>query len=322
MIKINTLVALALLAITGSAAAQWKPERTAELVVSVAPGGAQDITARFIQKIISEKSLTPTSVVVNKPGGSGQLALAYLNQHKADGNYVSVVAPTMITARLTGAAQLSHRDFTPVSMLFTEPVFLSVRADSPLKTVADIVAKLKADPGALSVAIATSIGNHIHIGVAKPLKDLGVDVRKGKVVAFRSSAESITALLGGHVDIAASSGSVLAPHFLSGRVRTLAVTSPQRLTGPWSVVPTWKEQGANVVFGGWRGVLGPQGMTDAQVAWWEQTLVQVSKTPEWQAELAKNHWASYLVGGRETQKFWDAQEAELRDILIDLGLAR
>lgn len=321
MNKILYLAVFALLAST-AAAQTWKPDRTVELVVSVAPGGAQDITARFLQKIISEKSLTSSSIVMNKPGGSGQLSLAYLNQHKADGNYVSVVAPTMITARLTGAAQLSHRDFTAVSMLFTEPVFLSVRVDSPLKSVADIAAKLKADPTALSLAIATSIGNHIHIGAAKPLKDLGVDVKRMKVVAFKSSAESLTALLGGHIDIAASSGSVLAPHFLAGRVRTVAVTSPQRLSGQWSVVPTWKEQGANVVFGGWRGVLGPQGMSEVQVGWWEQALAQVAKTPEWQGELAKNHWAAFPIGGRETQKFWDAQEAELKDILTDIGLAR
>lgn len=321
MSKLLYVAAFSLLA-SSACAQSWKPDRTVELVVSVAPGGAQDITARFLQRIISEKSLTPSSVVMNKPGGSGQLALAYINQHRADGNYVSVVAPTMITARLTGAAQLSHRDFTAVSMLFTEPVFLSVRADSPLKSVVDIVAKLKADPTAVSLAIATSIGNHIHIGAAKPLKELGVDVKRMKVVAFKSSAESLTALLGGHVDIAASSGSVLAPHFLAGRVRPVAVTSPQRLSGPWSVAPTWKEQGANVVFGGWRGVLGPQGITDAQVAWWEQTIAQVAKTPEWQAELAKNHWSAYPIGGRETRKFWDAQEAELREVLVDLGLAR
>lgn len=300
----------------------WKPERNAEVVVSAGPGGNQDITARMIQGIWQEKNIVPASVVMNKPGGGGAIAYSYVSQHARDPHYLLMLAPTLMTNRIMGATKFHHSDFTPVAMLFDEYIFVSVKADSPLKSGKDMISRLKAAPDALSIAIATAIGNHIHMGVALPMKSAGVDIKKLKVVAFKSSGQSLTALLGGHVDVAASTFGTVLPHLQAGRVRVIGVSAPQRLTGTLASIPTWNEHGAKSQFSSWRGVAAAKDITPAQVAYWEAALAAMAHTPEWKADVEKNHRIAHYMNGRDAGKFWNAQYVELEEALTDLGLAK
>jgi len=303
-------------------AADWKPDKPVELVVSVAAGGNQDITARTIQKIWQERRLVPGSVVINKPGGGGNLAYLYLNQHQRDAHMLMLLAPTMFTNRITGSSAAQLSDYTPLAMLFNENIFISVKADSPIKTGRDLSERLRKDPAALSVAVATALGNHIHMGIALPMKAAGVDVRKMKVVAFRSSADSLTAVAGGHVDVAASTFGTILPHLTAGRVRVIAVSAAQRLPGTLSNIPTWKEQGADTTFASWRGVVGAKGISDAQIAYYDQAFAALAATDEWKKDVEKNYWANNYLPSREAGKYWAAQYRELEDILTELGLSK
>ena len=149
-----------------SALAQWKPERIPELIVSVAPGGNQDITARTIQSIWQERKILSPVNVINKPGGGGAIAYTQMSQRAKDPSQLLILAPTMMTSRIMGVGQFTHRDFTPIAMLFNEYIFTVVRTESPLKTGADLIQRLKAAPDSLSVGVATAVGNHIHMGIA------------------------------------------------------------------------------------------------------------------------------------------------------------
>ena len=211
--------------------AQWKPERTAELIVSAGPGGNQDLTARVILGIWQDKKMVPSAVVANKTGGGGGIASNYLSQHAGDPHYLMMLAPTLLTSRIMGTSKVDHNNYTPLAMLFNEYIFVTVKADSPIKSGRDLIQKLKAAPDSVSVAIATALGNHIHMGVALPMKAAGIDIKRMKVVAFKSSGQSLTAVLGGHVDVAASTFSALLPHVTSGALRIIGVSSPQRMTG-------------------------------------------------------------------------------------------
>jgi putative tricarboxylic transport membrane protein len=303
-------------------AAEWKPEKNVELIVSTAAGGNQDSSARAMQRIWQERRLVPQSIVMNKPGGGGNIAYAYLTQRARDAHYVMMLAPTMFTNRITGAGSAHYTDFTPLALLYNENVFISVKADSPIKTGRDIIERLRKDPSALSVAVASVLGNHIHMGFAIPMKVAGVDVKKLKVVAFKSSADSLTALAGGHVDIAASTFGTILPHLAAGRVRVIAVSAAQRLPGALAAVPTWKEQGTDTAFASWRGMVGARGMSEVQIAYWDQVLAAATATDDWRREVEKNYWAVNYLPSRDVHKYWDNQYRELEDILTELGLAK
>lgn len=310
------------MACSGSAWAQWKPERTAELIVSAGPGGNQDLTARVIQGIWQEKKLVPSAVVANKTGGSGGIASNYLSQHAGDPHYLMMLAPTLLTSRIMGTSKVDHNNYTPLAMLFNEYIFVTVKADSPIKNGRELIQKLKIAPDSVSVAIATALGNHIHMGVALPMKAAGVDIKRMKVVAFKSSGQSLTAVLGGHVDVAASTFSALLPHVTSGAMRIIGVSAPQRMTGLLADIPTWKEQGANAVFDSWRGVVGAQSISEQQKAYWEKAFAELSRTEEWKKDIEKNFRVNHFLGGRDAGRYWDEQYKELVEALTELGLVK
>ncbi len=309
-------------ACSGNAWAQWKPERTAELIVSAGPGGNQDLTARVIQGIWQEKKIVPSTVVANKTGGGGGIASNYLSQHAGDPHYLMMLAPTLLTSRIMGTSKVDHNNYTPLAMLFNEYIFVTVKADSPIKSGRDLIQKLKAAPDSASIAIATALGNHIHMGIALPMKAAGIDIKRMKIVAFKSSGQSLTAVLGGHVDVAASTFSALLPHVTSGAMRIIGVSAPQRMTGLLAVIPTWKEQGANAVFDSWRGVVGAQGMSEQQKAYWEKAFAELGKTEEWKKDIEKNFRVNNYLAGREAARYWDEQYKELEEALTELGLAK
>jgi putative tricarboxylic transport membrane protein len=316
-------IALAtLLAAATPAGAQWKPDRPTDLVVSVAPGGNQDITARTIQSIWQERRIVSPVNVMNKPGGGGAIAYTHISQRAKDPSQLLILAPTMLTSKIMGVGQFTHRDFTPIAMLFNEYIFTVVKADSRLKTGGELIQRLKEAPDSLGVGIATAIGNHIHMGLALPMKAAGVDIRRMRVVAFKSSGQSLTAVLGGHIEIAAATFAAVLPHVTSGQLRILGVSAPQRMPGALAAIPTWREQGAAAVFDSWRGVVAPKGITDAQVKYWEAMFLALSQTEEWKADIDKNYRVNHFLNGRDSSAYWDAQYKELEEGLTELGLAK
>jgi putative tricarboxylic transport membrane protein len=307
---------------TPSALAQWKPDRMTELIVSVAPGGNQDITARTIQSIWQERKILSPVNVINKPGGGGAIAYTHMSQRTKDPSQLLILAPTMMTSRIMGVGQFTHRDFTPIAMLFNEYIFTVVKAESPLKSGVDLIRRFKESPDSLSVGVATAVGNHIHMGIALPMKAAGVDIKKMKVVAFKSSGQSLTAVLGGHIEVAAATFAAVLPHVTAGSLRIVGVSAPQRMGGALATIPTWKEQGANAVFDSWRGIVGTKGISEAQVKYWEAAFLALSQTEEWKADIDKNYRVNHFLNGRDSNAYWDAQYKELEEGLTELGLAK
>jgi putative tricarboxylic transport membrane protein len=307
---------------TPSALAQWKPDRMTELIVSVAPGGNQDITARTIQSIWQERKILSPVNVINKPGGGGAIAYTHMSQRTKDPSQLLILAPTMMTSRIMGVGQFTHRDFTPIAMLFNEYIFTVVKAESPLKNGVDLIRRFKESPDSLSVGVATAVGNHIHMGIALPMKAAGVDIKKMKVVAFKSSGQSLTAVLGGHIEVAAATFAAVLPHVTAGSLRIVGVSAPQRMGGALATIPTWKEQGANAVFDSWRGIVGTKGISEAQVKYWEAAFLALSQTDEWKADIDKNYRVNHFLNGRDSNAYWDAQYKELEEGLTELGLAK
>lgn len=308
----------------GLAQAAWKPDRNIEIVVPSAPGGSNDKTARTVERIIQEKRLLAgtTLTVVNKPGGGNMMTMNYLVQHPGDAHYVMVGTPTILTNHIIGASPLNYTDFTPIASLFNDYVVFAVRADAPFKSGRELAERLKKDPKSVSIGFATAVGSHNHIAAGLLAKAIGADVRSLKVIAFKGSAEAITALLGGHIDLVTTAAGNVAEHVTAGKLRVVGVAANQRLSGPFASVPTWKEQGINVVFGGWRSIMGPKGMTPAQIAFWERILSQVVATPEWKTDLERNYWSNDFVLSEQYKSDLKQDYTSMKAVLSELGLAK
>lgn len=323
LLKALTGACVLLAAMTASAQTAWKPERNVEIISGTAAGGAVDRANRAVQRIWQEKKIVDVSTtVMNKPGGGNTIAWHYLNQHAGDGHYVSIAPYTLLTNKLVGTSPMTWSDFTPISLLFNEYMTVAVRADSPIKTGADLAERLKKDPSSLSIAVASTLGNHIHIGIAKAMKAAGVDIRKMKVIAFKSSGESVTNLLGGHIDVVSSTTPNVIAQLQAGKIRVIAISSAQRMAGALAAVPTWKEQGIDGTFSASQGAIGPKGLSAAQVAYWESAFQKLSQSDEWQKELAASYWDGNYLPAKETAKYYESQAAELRTILTDIGLVK
>jgi len=302
---------------------EWRPQKNVEIVVATSPGGGQDKTARLVQKILQERKFVEAPMsVVNKPGGGGAIGWGYLNQHPGDGHYLEIGNPTLLTNHIVGRFAFTYTDVTPIAVLFTESVAYSVPANSPIKTGRDLIERLKKDVSSVSVSIGTSTGSTNHIGIALVARAAGADPKKLKTVVFQSGGDAMTAVLGGHVDLVSSAANNVVPHVDAGRLRVIAVSSPQRLGGALASVPTWKEMGANVLVTNWRMAAGPRGLTAAQVAYWENAFGRLVQADEWKKDLERNSFEDSFMRGDEFRRFIRSEYDSFRSVLAELGMAK
>ena len=315
--------AMLFLAAAAAQAQGWKPERAVEIVVGSTPGGALDRTARLLLKVIQERKLVEQpATILNKPGGSGALGLAYLAQHPGDGHYTMIIGQALLTNHIMGRSALDYTDFTPLAILNVEYVSLAVRADSPLRGAKDVIERLKKDPGALSVAVGTGVGSATQTAFAHAMFVAGVDAKKLRQVTFGSGGESMAALLGGHVDATSSPVSSVIEQMRAGRIRLVAVSAPRRMPGDLAEVPTWTELGVKSSVDVWRALTGPKGLSGAQIAYWEGVASRAVKDREWMKELERSVSEAGYKGGAETLKHWQVEYAEMKALYTALGLAK
>lgn len=314
----------ALVAVAPAQAQQaWQPGPVVQYIVPAGPGGALDMAARTIQKIAIEKKLVESMVVQNRPGGALAVALNEIDKHSGDGNYLMTLTTSLINNNITGSlTDRTYDKYTPLAVLFQEYVGLIVHKDSPFKTAKDLVEFMREDPEKLNIAIATSLGNHIHVGAALPLQEAGVDASKINFIAYKSSADSISQLLGKHVDVVAASS----PNFLTAMrnddLRILVVGAPERLPGELSFIPTWKEEGIDIVTMSIQGVLGPPNLSDAQIAFWGDALAQITATDEWKQFVQARGWNPDFVGPDGVNAVLASETARIQAILDILGLSK
>jgi putative tricarboxylic transport membrane protein len=321
---VATLLSVVLAATAAAAFAQgWTPQKNVEIVAASPPGGSNDNTARTIERALATTKVVPSTLtIVNKPGGGGTIAATYVAQRAGDPHYLLVTTSSIASNHIIGASTLTPADFTPLAMMLQDYVAFAVAMNSPMMSGRDLVERLKKDPRSVAIGFANTFGGSRHIAAGLLLKSLGGNPRDLKPVVFKGSAEAIPAVLGGHIDLVVIGAGNAIAHVANGRMRVLGVAAPQRLPGALANVPTWREQGLNVVSGSWRGIFGAKGLTAAQIAYWENALRKVTETPEWKADLEKNFWTDHLVTGAALKKELDLEYAADRAVLVDLGLAK
>jgi putative tricarboxylic transport membrane protein len=298
----------------------WKPNQAVEIVVGVGPGGANDRTARDIERFLKSGGFVPAgSFVSNKPGGGHSVALAYTLSHPNEANILQVSGGVMLSNNILGRSPISYKQFTPIATLFDEQMVFAVGANSAIKTAQDLADRLKADPASVSFSISTGIGTTNHISVLLLAKQLGLDVKKIKAVSFNSSIEGITATIGGHIDVVVTTPFALDPFVESGDLRYIAAASAVRSGGLLADVPTWRELGHDIVVAAWRLVIAPPDLTPAQIAYWDNAFVAVTDTEEWNAMLAKESLVAHRLNSAETKAYLDSEDARYRELLASIS---
>ncbi len=310
--------------ISGVAGAQsWKPERNVEIIVGTAPGAAPDKTARLIQRLWQTRGLFDGPVsVINKPGGGNLIAWSYLNQHAGNGHYQLIGNLNVLISRAIGLSPFAHTDYTWIGMLFDEYFAISVRTDSPLSSGRELTARLLKDTGSVVIGVSTSIGGANHLSAALALQRAGIDPRRVKFVAFKGSSESVTALLGGHVDAVSTAVSAAVPLVRSGQLRTVAVSSPLRLGGAMASVPTWEEQGIRGTMTNFRAVIAPKGVDSASVKFWEARYGELAAQEEWKKDLEANLWVWNFLDAGKTTAAVNGYAQEVDALVAALGLRK
>jgi putative tricarboxylic transport membrane protein len=301
----------------------WRPDKTVEFIVATGPGGNSDKMTRLAQKILQDRKLvTAPSTVLNRTGGNQTIALLYTLSHPGDAHYVLFGNPAIFTNELNGITNRRYTELTPLALLEIEATVLTVRAASPIRSIADLGERLKADPDSVSFALPAR-GGQPHLTAAAAVRAAGVDPRRMKVVVFKGSGDSMTAVLGGHVDVMVSSSGSVVGLVQAGQARVLGVAAPRRMGGVLATAPTLREQGVDSAgIAAWRGFMGPGSLTPAQVAFWDDALAKMTDSPEWKKHLEESDLANPFMRSRDFGRYLDAEYAVTRSVMSDLGLVK
>lgn len=292
-----------------------------KIMAPAGPGGGWDQTARSMQQVLQQEKIVPNVQVMNVPGAGGTIGLAqFVNSSKGQPDALIVGGYVMVGAIITNKSPVNLSQVTPIARLTGEYEALAVPTNSPIKTMADLVAALKADPQKVSWA-GGSAGGTDHITAGLIAKAIGVDPTKVNYIAFSGGGESLASILGGKVTVGISSLSEFEGQAKSGKLRILAVSSGERMANAKDF-PTLKESGVDVEIQNWRMVAAAPGITAEQKATISQTIEKMVKSKGWTDMLAQKGWVdTYLAGAA-----FDAQLAKdiasTQTILKEIGLAQ
>jgi putative tricarboxylic transport membrane protein len=290
------------------------------IIAPAAPGGGWDQTARAMQEAVQSGGAVKAVTVENVPGAGGTVGLAQLaGQEAGKDNVLMVNGLVMVGAILTNKSAVTLANTTPIARLTGEYEVIVVPGSSEIKTLADLVAKLKADPGSVAWG-GGSAGGTDHILAGLIAKAAGADVSKLNYVPFSGGGEALAAVMGGHVVAGISGYSEWEGQIKSGELRALAISAPERVAG--IDIPTLKEQGVDVELANWRAIVAPPDITDEQKKALLDTVDAAVKSDAWKKVLAAKNWTDLYLSGDDFGKLLTAEDARVTEILKGIGLVQ
>lgn len=287
------------------------PNHPVELVVPFGAGGGTDALARVFAEAI-KKHLPQPMTVINKPGASGAIGFSEVALSRPDGYKIGMISVELAILPHMGVAKFTTDDFTPIVRLNADPLVLSVSADSPLKTVEDLVedVKKRAEPMTFGNA---GTGGVSHLAALALQQKLGTTFTHAP---FQGNAPAIVALLGGHIDAVMSSPSEVATYVTAKKLRPLAVLADQRMPGMFEQVPTLKERKVDLTMGTWRGIAVPKGTPADIMAKLTTASTKAANDPSVKDSMERQS-LGYAVADGETFKRQISGDTALFKQLID-----
>lgn len=290
------------------------------IMAPAAPGGGWDQTARSMQQALQDEGISSSVQVSNVPGAGGTIGLAqFVAGSAGDPGALIVGGYVMVGAILTNASPVTLDQVTPIARLTGEYEAIVVPAASDIKTMQDLVAKLKADPGSVTWG-GGSAGGTDHIAVGLIAKASGVDPTKINYIAFSGGGEALAAILGGQVTAGISGYGEFQSQVEAGELRVLAVSSDERLEG--IDAPTLKESGVDVSVQNWRMVAAAPDLTDEQVSAITADIDKMVASKTWQGILATKGWQDTYLSGPAFKEQLAKEIEATTTILKDIGLVK
>lgn len=294
-----------------------------ECIAPANPGGGWDFTCRQIGKILYDIGQVDKPVqVTNMPGAGGGLAFNYVVTERNDDPDLIVAASSATTTRLAQNAYAGRKasDVRFVGAIGIDPGVIAVAADSPYKSLKDLVDAALADPSSVSFAGGSAVGGFDHLKPLMILKNAGLkDITKIKYIGVDGGADAVTQTVGGFTTAMTGDLSEIVGFLKSGDVRALAVLTEERVPG-FEDIPTAREQGYDVVAGNWRGLYVPRGISDDDFHKWADRLRAVAESAEWKKAMADNGLAPFTMVGDDFQAYVDKLVAEIRQMSKDIGV--
>jgi len=312
------LAAVLMLAAT-SAFAQY-PQRPVQLIVPWGAGGGTDATARIIATLL-EKELKQPFNVVNRTGGSGVVGHDAIAKATPDGYTIGLITVEITMMHHVGLTQLKHTDYTPIGLVNADPAAINVRADSPYKSVKDLIAAIKANPGKMK-ASGTGQGGIWHLAIAGLLKEQGVDPNALPWVPSNGAAPGMQDMIAGGVDVVPCSIPEARPMIDAGKARALVImdANPPAL---YPNVPTLqKELGSNWQIAAWRVIAAPKGIPADVQKTLGAALKRVYDSKDYKDFMASRGFGTVWADADGTTKFMAASDQNLGAALKAVGLAK
>ncbi len=318
LLHVTTMAAGVLMACPGAASAQWTPTERVNMVTHSAAGTGNELMLREIADIWNKNKLVPRGVNVEPmPGSQGEKARRYVTvQSKGNPHVLSAYTPQSLNLPLLINSDTGWRSFTPVAMMAVDPMVLVVNAESPWKTVKDLVDAARQNPkkilqGGGSYGSSASITGKMlgdHAGVSFTYQP------------YRGAGEAIPQLLGKHVQFMMENPNEITQHVQTGKMRALAATEKlETLPG----TPTFAEAGVSVRFTRqFRGIMAPPGIAPEAARHWVELLERTRQTPQWREYVKRAALADFWVTGAELTGFLAEEEKTYLKLNKEMGLMK
>ena len=316
LIRVTGLLLGAVVAMPLSAQS-FQPTRPIEVVVHGGPGSGADLFARAIASVVEKEKLQSQRMqVVNKTGGNGTVAMAYLAEKKAESHTIAIFTSVWVVAPLTSAeAKVTLGNLTPIARLALEPAVAAVKATSPYKNMQDFITAAKKSPGQLkqSGGSFTSVDNLTRLLIQK------ASDASWTFISFPGGGERLSNLLGDHVQIMFMQPQEAGEHIRMGTIRVITTLADNRLPSHPNV-PTLREQGINVTVPVQaRGVVAPPGISAEVKEYWSGLFARLAKTPTWKKYLEENQLDDSYLNSADTAKYFDESAVQMRALLKEAG---
>lgn len=311
--------AVVALVVAAVAPAQTYPSRPVEFIVHTSPGGGTDVFARAVAEILTREKMFPQPVnVFNRPGGGGTLAFTYVKGKRGDPHTVLAVATgSFLAAASRPDLELGLDNYTPLAFFAQDPQGVIVPADSKYASFKDLIDAARREPNSIVCSI-TSAGGTGRLFLYLIERETGT---RFKFVSFKSGADAVLAVLGGHVPFTTENVSEAWAHIEAKTLRVLAVSTHKRLPR-LPDVPTLAELGYPITVGTGRGFAMPAGVPKEAAAIMEATLQRVHRSAAWKEHSSRNHYEDSYMGSAEFAQYLARRRVEMQDFLVSIGLGQ
>lgn len=293
--------------------------RRLRMMIPNSPGGGYDLTGRAAAKALEDNDLTGRFEVNNVLGAGGTVAMQRLINEEGADDVVMTMGLGVVGSVYTNESDATPTAMTPIARLVEEQEGILVPADSPFQDVQDLVDAWTADPGSVTVGGGSSPGGPDHLFPMQLAAEIGIDPTEVNYITYDGGGPLTTALLGEKIDVGMSGLGEFEGQIDEGALRVLAVSGEERLDTVDA--PTLTEEGVDLVFTNWRGVLAPPDISEEQRTYLIELFTEMHATEEWQDALERNGWSDNFATGEEFATFLQEQDERVETTLKELGLA-